>query len=148
MTTAEQPDVVEPDVVDDDAQPDEADEPTTPPNREARYRVAAKEARAEADALRATVQAMQSAEVTRLASARLADPTDLAVLGGVEVADVLGEDGTVDADLVEQAVAALLEARPYLEREEPTTFDSGVRGTSVSSKGASWAELLSGRGAR
>lgn len=110
----------------------------------ARYRVALREVEAERDALRSTVQAFRQAEVTRLAGQHLADPDDLFTIGKAEVDALLAEDGTVDVAKVEAATTALLDARPYLMREdEVTSFDGGARQTTAKRE-PSWSSVLSG----
>jgi hypothetical protein len=118
-------------------------------NEAARYRVRAKQAEQDRDALAARVVRLQTSEVHRLAAARMADPDDLTV-HGVQVVDLLDTDGEVDAALVEAAVDALLTKRPRLAADyEPDAegLDGGARKSAPGST-ASWGSLLSGREAR
>jgi hypothetical protein len=107
----------------------------------ARYRVRAREAEGRAEALEATVTAYHRREVERLVAERVQDVEDYWKVGGLDVGDLLGEDGTVDAEAVERSVSELLERKPHLEREEPMTFDGGAR-TTVRRSGASWSGVL------
>lgn len=93
-------------------------------NREAaRYRKQLRETETERDQLRERLDTMHRAEVERLAGAVLSKPSGLWA-AGVQVADLLAEDGTVDRSKVEaaakQAAAELGLARPsrnYVPRE-------------------------------
>lgn len=113
----------------------------------ARYRVRAREAESRAEALEATVTAYHRREVERLVAERVQDVEDYWKVGGHDLGDLLGEDGTVDADAVERSVSELLDRKPHLEREEPVTFDGGARRTTPSG-GATWGSLISGREAK
>ena len=91
-------------------------EATPKGNREARYRVERNQAREERDALAARVEALQTRELHRLAGDHLAQPEDLLALGGVELAELLDDEGHVDPEAVAEAAAALIESRPGLAR--------------------------------
>ena len=102
--------------------------------REARYRVARNEARAERDALAQRIERMQRAEVERLAADGLSHPADLFSLSGNDIADYLNEDGDVDAEKVAADVAAILAERPGLKRGlvrgyDPTQGHGGAPNT-------------------
>ncbi|MET9326072.1 hypothetical protein [Tsukamurella sp. NPDC003166] len=86
--------VIEPDAADDGPEPQS--------KREARYRTQLRDTEAERDKLAATVEAMQRTEVERLAGAVIAKPESLWA-SGVNLADLLGEDGLVDPDKVNTA---------------------------------------------
>ena len=68
----------------------------------------------------ARVSEMNRAEAERVAAQRLADATDLWA-SGVAMADVLGEDGLIDPDRVDEAVSGLLGRKPHLGRRGPIT---------------------------
>ncbi|AJW40493.1 hypothetical protein NY08_2470 [Rhodococcus sp. B7740] len=87
------------------------------PNAEAaKYRTKLRAAEGERDALAATVETMQRAEVARLAGVILAQGGDLLELGGHELADVLAEDGIVDPERVAVLAKELQLSRPGLSK--------------------------------
>jgi len=81
----------------------------TPSRREARYRRRLRDVEAERDRLAAQVEALQRAEVERLAADMLDQPPAVWRLG-LSLGDVVGEDGRVDPDRVTTAVANLKQA--------------------------------------
>jgi len=85
------------------------DQAETPSRREARYRRRLRDVEAERDRLAAQVEALQRAEVERLAADMLDQPTAVWRLG-LSLGDVVGEDGRVDPDRVTTAVAGLKQA--------------------------------------
>lgn len=94
----------------------------------AKYRRQLRETQAERDQLREQIDAMRRAEVERLAGAVLRKPSGLWA-AGVQVADLLAEDGTVDPGKVEaaakQAADSLGLARPmgnYVPNEGRITY--------------------------
>jgi hypothetical protein len=115
--------------------------------REATYRIRAREAEAAASAVEERVTRMQRAEVERQA-ARLHDPGDLWT-AGVELVELLDEDGEVDQQRVAEAVAALADSKPYLFKplRGGTGFGQGRRTPvdSGSGSGTSWGEVVRGR---
>lgn len=111
-------------------------------NREARYRVERNQAREALAEAQARVEAYQRREVERLA-ADLAQPGDIFELGGVSLADLLGEDGEVDADAVSEAVNALIEIRPGLARNPKVAAVDSTQGMGAGiRKAPSWSDLL------
>lgn len=96
----------------DEQQPDDD---TGLTRRDRRYREQLRAAEAERDTLRRTVETMQRTEVERLAAEHLTKPAALWT-AGVELASLVGEDGTVDADRV---LAAAQDARQQLGLEDP-----------------------------
>lgn len=87
------------------------------PNAEAaKWRTKLRAAEVERDQLAATVETLQRAEVARLAGAILAQGSDLLELGGHELADLLTEDSTVDAERVAELAKELQLARPGLSK--------------------------------
>lgn len=97
-----------------DQQPS-GDAPTGKEPREARYRRERNESRAEVERLAGVVQAMQQREVDRIVEGEGLKPKAFAA-AGVELADLLGDDGTVD---VEKVTAAVGVAREELGIEAP-----------------------------
>jgi len=93
-----------------DAELDEDQDDDSGAGREAaKYRRRLRAAEAERDTLAATVEAMQRAEVERIATADELKPA--ALWGsGVELAGLLNDDGTVDAAKVNTAIAATRDA--------------------------------------
>lgn len=80
----------------------------------AKYRVRAREAETALAAAQARIEAMQTREVERLAGKHLAQPADLFALSGKTLADLLDDNGDVDAERVAEVAAAVLAARPGL----------------------------------
>ena len=116
------------------------DGPLAAARREAaNYRRRLREVEAERDQLVAVVDGYRRGEVEALAGRSLARGDDLWV-AGVDLADLLAEDGTVDPAKVEQATAATLEQRPHWRRSFGSG-DGGVRGASVSA-GFDFADVL------
>ncbi|PND54445.1 hypothetical protein CRM90_28000 [Mycobacterium sp. ENV421] len=127
--------------------PEDTDQPAEdkPTNREAKYRVQLRETEAQRDQLAATVEAMQRAEVERLAAEHLTKPAALWT-AGVELTSLVGDDGTIDPDLV---LAAAQDARQQLGLENPRAAKLRGpvvprEGTSVQSGGnsGSWADAF------
>lgn len=123
----------------------------------------AKTAESEVERLAATVASLQSREVARLAEGHgLAAGADL--LREVELAEVLGEDGTPDPDKVAAAAAEVLEANPhwrskfvprgapdYAAKPEPGTpewsqwlsgLQAGATGDLPAPEQATWGSVL------
>ena len=105
-------------------------EPAGGDREAARYRRRLREAETQRDALAGTLARLQSADVERLAGEHLAVPGDLFTFG-TALADVLGEDGSVDAEKVTAATTALLAQRPGLAKpppRHPVDTGGGYRG--------------------
>lgn len=106
------------DPVQDSEQPDDehdTDPRLTKARQEAKsLRSRLRDAEAEVGLSRATLGAMREDAAARLAAGRggLADGADL-FRAGVQVEDLLAEDGTVDPALVAEAVAGVLTERPH-----------------------------------
>jgi hypothetical protein len=112
--------------------------------REASYRIRAREAEAAATVLEERVTRMQRAEVERMA-ARLHDPADLWG-AGVDLLELLNEDGEVDPERVAEAVAALTDSKPYLLKPpRGSNFGQGNRTPVDMGSGTTWGSVLSGR---
>ncbi|GLC02571.1 hypothetical protein [Mycobacterium kiyosense] len=108
----------------DDAE-DQDDDAGGKGNKEAaRYRRRLRDVEAERDTLKATVAALQRAEVDRLAVGADLRPAALWA-SGLELADVLGDDGTVDQGKVSTAIAA---ARETLGIPNPPPRGNVVKG--------------------
>lgn len=97
----------------------EADTAPENPSREAaRWRTKFRDAETQLDALRTRVETMQRAEAERLAEKVLADPADM-WRNGTQLADLLGEDGNLDAGKLTAAAEALAATRPHYRRTSP-----------------------------
>lgn len=119
-------------------------EPPRKGNEEAaRYRVERNEARAERDALTARVEALQRAEVVRLATGpgKLVDGSD--VLNSADLADLLDESGDVDVDKVGVAVETLAEAKPHLA-QPAFSNEAGIGEGRATPATATWADVIAG----
>jgi len=111
----------------------------------ARYRRRLRDTESDLAGLTARVDRIETAHVERLAAARLADGSDLLALGGVDLDALRGDDGEIDDQLVEQAVTALLTARPgFAKPPRLPGFDGGQR-TDITTPPADWQKLLRGR---
>lgn len=99
-------------------------------NRNLRQRAKAAEEGLEQAASR--LAAMQRAEVERLASEHLFDPTDV-WRAGTELASYLTEDGTIDPDKVTEAAQAITSDKPHLTapRKAPPPTDRPIEGLRV-----------------
>ena len=94
------------------------------------------------------ISTMQRQEVERLAAVTLEDPTDL-WRDGTALADLLGDDGHVDADKVADAAHQTVEAHQHWRRAKSVV---GAPASAVTSDGRipsstttpTWAELLGG----
>jgi len=99
----------------------------------AAHRIKAREAEAERDRLAGVVESMQRAEAERLVTAieagysPLAEGSDL-WRGGVELSELLDEDGQVDRTKLKAAGARVGAAHPHWRAPVPD-FSGGVRGT-------------------
>ncbi|GAA1382939.1 hypothetical protein GCM10009613_11630 [Pseudonocardia kongjuensis] len=98
---------------------------------------------AERDGLTGRLEAMQRAEIGRLAGEKLARGADLLEIGQTPLADLIGEDGTVNADAVTAAATTLTADRGYLRRRR---FEGGADGGAglgtTATDGPSWADVL------
>lgn len=143
MTTA----TSEPDQTEPEAEPTE-DKGKGGNSEAARYRTRLRGVEQERDALAQRVAAYTRADVVRHVSERLSDADDLFIVGQVDVADLVDDEGALDVEAVDAAVDALLERRPRLAKDwEPDAegLDGGARRTPKSG-GATWGSLLSARG--
>lgn len=112
-------------------------------NREAaKYRVRAREAELERDSLAQRIETLQNREVERLAAKQLSNPADLMTLAGVTLADLLTDDGDVDAEKVSGVAADLLGTRPGLKPLQRATDMSQGSGGPPPKSTLSWGDLL------
>jgi hypothetical protein len=134
------------DLADDDRiEPDEDESPNA---EAARYRVRLREAEQEVGHLRGRIETMQRADVERQLAGRVAQPADIFEIGGVDLADLLDDDGNVVPELVDTAVFGLLESRPGLAYQEPpaagpSTFGMGKH-RPTAEPGPSWGDVIRG----
>lgn len=114
-------------VQDAGAVPDVAEDPAPASSREAAaHRVRARTAEAARDVLAERVARMQRAEVERLLTARLASPADL-WLAGVELGEVLDDQGEVDVGKVDARSVEVLTAHPHWQALRVPDYDGGAR---------------------
>lgn len=93
----------------------ESDDDTGLSRRDIKYRERLRETEVERDTLRATVETMQRREVERLAADHLVKPGSLWTVG-VELGNLLDDDGAVDPEKVSAAAA---DARQQHGLEDP-----------------------------
>jgi hypothetical protein len=130
------PEATEADTADDDAT--EADPAAKARKEAAAYRRRLRDTETERDALRGRLETMQRAEVERLAAEKLATPSDL-WLAGTNLADLLDDDGNLDAGKVTETLNRIVAERPHWSRPAPD-FDGGLRQSAPATPG--WASLL------
>lgn len=88
-----------------DADTDTTNTPEPQSNREARYRRQLRDTEAERDRLAARVEALQRAEVERLAAKTIQKPSAIWA-AQTQLADLLDDDGAVDPQKVTKAASA------------------------------------------
>jgi hypothetical protein len=111
-------------------------------NREAaKYRVRAREAEAERDALAERLTALQTAELHRLAGEFLSAPEDIS-LSGKGLSDFLTPEGWVDHQAVEKAASEVLAARPALSKNSPAVDPTQGHGFQGGKPKIGWGVLL------
>ena len=127
-------------------EPDGTD-PLSAARREAAgYRRRLRETEAERDAARTTLDVYRRREVEQMAEAGVGgfgasgmqSGADLWV-AGVQLSDLLSEDGTVDAEKTKAAVLAVLAARPHWRRP---AVDVGLGPRMSTPTGRSFADVL------
>lgn len=129
----------------------------------ARYRTQLRDVEAERDGAFARVSRYQQSEIDHQLAVPikgatgdklwlLEHPEDLFTFGGVEMPGLLDDDGDVDPEAVQKAIAALLESRPGLFKEHIENPSRDVvreaieRSTGAIKGGAGgWAGLLGGQ---
>lgn len=95
----------------------------TPSREAAKYRRRLRDTETERDTLAETVTTLQRNEVERLAASAIANPAALWA-AGVELSDVLAEDGSVDAEKVTAAAKDAAE-RLGLAQPRPANYVRG-----------------------
>lgn len=126
-------------------------EPEPAGGEAAKYRRRLRESEGQLAATRDQLAGYQRREVERLASARLAVPGDVFSVGGAALPDFLDDDGMVNAEAVEQSVAALLASRPGLAIGSTRWPDmgGGDRGPAMAQpRPASWGAVVRGEARR
>ncbi|MDW5610664.1 hypothetical protein [Mycolicibacterium sp. D5.8-2] len=137
-------DSVADDSVENGSQVGESEDPKT--DREAaKYRRQLRDTEAERDRLLTQVEGYRRAEVERLAGSRLIDGSDVWA-GGLQLTDVLADDGSVDPALVRQAVAALAQSRPHWCRQvaapASAVTSAGKPDASGDQRAATWSDVF------
>ena len=156
--TTMEPDVPEPHDTDLESTVDDETE-GRPANEAARYRRRLRDTEVERDLLREQLSTMHDRltahderEVRQMATAVLADPSDLYMLGGLHQSEPpLDDDGNLDVDAVQAAIDALATGRPELTRDGaaratrvpkgPPARGQGTR-LPVGYTGSSWDDVL------
>lgn len=123
---------------------DDASPATQRANRDAaRYRRRLREAEAERDDLREQVVGLQIAEASRIAADKLAVGGDLFEVGGVQINDVLDDNGRVDADLVMQFADDVLAARPGLAKQAGwPDMGQNSKSAPIQGSGTRWGDVI------
>ena len=115
----------------------------------AKWRVTARQTEAKLAVAEARVAELQRQEVERILATKLAMPEDFWLSGKWSVADMLNEQGQVDAERVSAAADAVLEGRPHWRA---TLKPVGAPASSVTGDGEykpgpaapTWQQLLRG----
>lgn len=145
-TTAEPTGPQPADSVPDEQTPDtNAGEAQTGNREAAKYRKALRATEAERDGLRDKVTSFERAEVERAAAQHFTDPADLWT-AGVDIDELRGADGSVDAAKVAAKVAEVLAAHPHWQRARrghvpARGLKSGASG-SGDTTGTSWSSAF------
>lgn len=114
----------------------------------ANYRRRLRDVEAERDGLRERVDQLERAEVERIAAEQpywMIQPRDLWAVG-VELAELRGDDGTLDPDLVKAKVREVLDERPTWRRN--IDMGQGYRGGEPPAEQKAGLSQLLGRGRR
>jgi hypothetical protein len=82
---------------------------------------------AERDALREREDRRDRVEAERIASARMADPSDLWSLDGVDLANFRDQEGALVPDLVQASVSDALTRKPHWAAQRHPNLHQGVR---------------------
>lgn len=110
----------------------------------ARYRTELRTAQAERDALAERLSTLQRREVERLAGAKMAEGGDI-WLSGTELADLLDEDGNVDAERVTEAASGIVASKPHwAAKPVPQPLRTGAlkSGASIAPPQTGWSAVL------
>ena len=115
----------------------------------AKWRVTARQTEAKLAVAEARVAELQRQEVERILATKLAMPEDMWLSGKWSVADMLNEQGQVDAERVSAAADAVLEGRPHWAA--PKLRSVGAPADAVTGDGkyeppqtVTWQSLLQG----
>lgn len=97
---------------------------------------------------RARLSEVARREAERLAAVHLEDPADL-WRDGLDVADILGDDGLVDPGKVEEHATKTIDSHPHWKRSRPVIGAPAAAVTSddripTSGETPTWADLLGG----
>lgn len=119
--------------------------PESPNGEAAKYRARLRDAETERDGLRTQLDTIRRGEVERLAAATVARP-DAIWKAGIELADMLDDNGTVDPGKVTEAVRGAAEAlglaRPVPQPRKPRYNPGQGGGVSPDIPPAGWNEFL------
>lgn len=110
---------------------------------EANVRGKLREAEAERDKLAGTVTGFRRQSFAATAAASKVQESAMDdVLGAVGLDNVLGEDGTVDAEKVQESLQALRRSHPHYFEPIPKASSIGQGGAPAGFEGASWSDVL------
>lgn len=118
-------------------------------NEEAKkYRLRLREVETERDGIASQLDSMRRQVIDRAVTdlpSSLSDPADL-WRDGLDIADLLTEDGSVDLESVSTAVATVIEQHPGWSTPGPSGLPGGGSSGSVGEDSATWADVLAGDG--
>lgn len=110
---------------------------------EASVRSKLREAEAERDKLAGTVTGFRrQAFAATAAASKVQESAMDDVLGAVGLDNVLGDDGTVDAEKVQESLQALRRSHPHYFEPIPKASSIGQGGAPAGFEGASWSDVL------
>lgn len=100
------------------------------PNAEsAKWRKNLRVVEAERDTLLTRIEAFQRADILRIAGEQLAVADDLFTVGGTQLVDLLDDDGNVDSEKLNGAIAELLDTRGGLSIRAKTPPRDAISGS-------------------
>ncbi|MGO3680325.1 hypothetical protein [Brevibacterium aurantiacum] len=110
---------------------------------EANVRGKLREAEAERDKLAGAVTGFRrQAFAATAAASKVQESAMDDVLGAVGLDNVLGDDGTVDAEKVQESLQALRRSHPHYFEPIPKASSIGQGGAPAGFEGASWSDVL------
>lgn len=110
---------------------------------EASVRSKLREAEAERDKLAGAVTGFRrQAFAATAAASKVQESAMDDVLGAVGLDNVLGDDGTVDAEKVQESLQALRRSHPHYFEPIPKASSIGQGGAPAGFEGASWSDVL------